>query len=134
MIIVLFIAIIITAGLVYISDREYWDGLNIISWIMFSISAAALVITGMISIVAHVGADAGLAGYQQTRESLVYQLENDLYDNDNDLGKKELYDQILDYNKDVAAGRKLHDNFWTRCFCPDIYDELEFIEIDRENT
>lgn len=62
------------------------------------------------------------------------QLENNLYDNDNDLGKKDLYDQITEYNKDVVSGRELHDKFLTACFYPDIYDDLELIEFDEADS
>ena len=41
-----------------------------------------------------------MAKKQQRYNSLVYQLENNLYDNDNDLGKKELYNEVREWNED----------------------------------
>lgn len=96
---------------------------------------SCLIIVGFaasVSLIINTSADGTLAKYQKTRESLVYQLENNLYDNDNDLGKKELYDQITEYNKDIATGRANHNNFWLKPFYSDIYDDLEPIELGGE--
>ena len=67
---------------------------------------------------------------KQRYNSLVYQLENNLYDNDNDLGKKELYDQIQDWNEDLAKGKALQNDFWLGAFYPDVYDQFDFIELE----
>lgn len=82
----------------------------------------------IISIVVNVGEDGFLAEKQQKCESLVYQLENNLYDNDNDLGKKQLYDQIQEYNSNVAFGKKMQNDLWIGIMIEDIYDDLELIE------
>lgn len=66
---------------------------------------------------------------KQRYNSLVYQLENNLYDNDNDLGKKELYDQIQYWNEDLAKGKALQNDFWLGAFYPDVYDQFNFIEL-----
>ena len=91
-----------------ISSNKYdgaWDAINAIS-LVFAINAFVLSMgLGGVSIIARAGADAYLASMQEKRSALVYQLENDIYDNDNDLGKKELYSEITEYNCDVAEGK-----------------------------
>lgn len=67
---------------------------------------------------------------KQRYYSLVYQLENNLYDNDNDLGKKELYNQIQKWNEDLAKGKALQNDFWLGVFYPDVYDQFDFIELE----
>ena len=67
--------------------------------------------------------------YKQRYASLVYQLENNLYDNNNDLGKKELYNQIQRWNEDLAKYKTLQNDFWVGAFYPNIYDQFEFIEL-----
>lgn len=62
-------------------------------------------------------------------KSLVYQYENELYENDNDLGKKELYNQIEEWNSNLAFNKEIQRNFWVGIFYPNIYDDLEFIEL-----
>ena len=118
-----------------ISSNKYdgaWDAINVIS-LVFTITAFVLSMgLGGISIVARAGADAYLASMQEKRSALVYQLENDIYDNDNDLGKKELYSEITEYNCDVAEGKIKQDNILVYNLYPDVYDELELIEFPEQ--
>lgn len=118
-----------------ISSNKYdgaWDAINAIS-LVFAITAFVLSMgLGGISIVARSGADAYLASMQEKRSALVYQLENNLYDNDNDLGKKELYSEITEYNCDVAEGKIKQNNIWVRNLYCNVYDELELIEFPEQ--
>ena len=130
------IAITIISVLVLIISlnkfSNFWDVINFISIalsVLFFIISAVL---GVIAISASVGSESYLASMQEKRNALVYQLENDLYDNDNDLGKKELYSEITEYNCDVAEGKIMQDNIWVYNLYSDIYDELELIEFPEE--
>ena len=130
------IAITIISVLVLIISlnkfSNFWDVINFISIalsVLFFIISAVL---GVIAISASVGSESYLASMQEKRNALVYQLENDLYDNDNDLGKKELYSEIIEYNCDVAKGKIMQDNIWVYNLYSDVYDDLELIEFDEE--
>lgn len=118
-----------------ISSNKYdgaWDAINAIS-LVFAITSFVLSMgLGGISIVARAGADAYLASMQEKRSALVYQLENDIYDNDNDLGKKELYSEITEYNCDIAEGKIKQDNILVYNLYPNVYDELELIEFPEQ--
>ena len=118
-----------------ISSNKYdgaWDAINAIS-LVFAIAAFVLsAALGGVSIVTRAGADAYLASMQEKRSALVYQLENNLYDNDNDLGKKELYSEITEYNCDVAEGKIKQDNIWVYNLYCNVYDELELIELPEQ--
>ena len=110
--------------------RDFWDVIGSISTalaVLFFIISAVL---GVIAVSASVGSESYLASMQEKRNALVYQLENDLYDNDNDLGKKELYSEITEYNCDVAKGKIMQDNIWVYNLYADVYDDLELIEFD----
>ena len=77
-------------------------------------------------------ADADVAKYQQRYESLTYQYENDFYDNDNDIGKYELVYQIEYWNTDLAYRKTIQRDFWLGIYYPNIYDQFEFIKLDKE--
>ena len=131
---VLWISIFVTViclVIFIVSDNKYggaWDAINAIS-LVFATTAFVLSIgLGGVSIIARAGADAYLASMQEKRSALVYQLENDIYDNDNDLGKKELYSEITEYNCDVAKGKIMQNNIWVYNLYADVYDDLELIE------
>ena len=53
-----------------------------------------------------------------------------MYDNDNDIGKKELMDQVTEYNVDVQKHKALQRNFWVGIFYPDIWDQFETIPLE----
>lgn len=114
--------------------RDFWDVIGSISTalaVLFFIISAVL---GVIAVSASVGSESYLASMQEKRNALVYQLENDLYDNDNDLGKKELYSEIIEYNCDVAKGKIMQDNIWVYNLYSDVYDDLELIEFDEKES
>lgn len=77
----------------------------------------------------HIGADAKVESNIKRYESLTYQYENNIYDNDNDLGKKELMDAIQKWNEDLAFYKSIQHNFWVGILIPDVFDEFEFIEL-----
>ena len=122
---------VICLAIFIISSNKYdgaWDAISAISLVL-AITAFVLSIgLGGVSIIARAGADAYLASMQEKRSALVYQLENDIYDNDNDLGKKELYSEITEYNCDVAEGKIKQNNIWVYNLYCNVYDELDLIE------
>lgn len=90
-----------------------------------------LVVNCIIFAYSYIGVEANIAQNKQIYESLTYQLENNIYDNDNDLGKKELYNQIQDWNGDLAYYQALQDDFWIGIYYPDIFGQFEFIELSK---
>ena len=108
---------------------DSWDfeWVSMLSAIIAVIAGIAFVIMLIVVIVNNVCVDASIETNKQRYESLVYQAENNLYENDNDLGKKELVNQIQEWNEDLASGKALQDDFWVGIFIPDIYGEFEFI-------
>ena len=90
-----------------------------------------MLIMGIFIIDAHTNLEAKIAKNEQIYDSLVYQLENELYENDNDLGKKELYNQIQEWNKDLAYRQHAQDDFWSGIFYPNIHDQFEYITLPK---
>lgn len=79
---------------------------------------------------AYIGLDAQVSENQMRYEMLTYQWENNFYDNDNDVGKQQLVDQIREWNEDLAKYRKLQYDVLIGAFIPNIYDQFEFISLE----
>ena len=101
-------------------------------WPIFPIvlGAFATIICLVVLGVNHIGVDAYIERLNVRHDMLVYQYENDIYDNDNDIGKRELMVDIQDWNEDLAARKERQDDFWVGIFIPNIYDQFEFIELE----
>ena len=96
--------------------------LTVISSLCVSISVCILMFS-------HIGIDAKVERYNARHESLTYQYENNIYDNDNDLGKRELMKDIQDWNEDLSYRKEIQDDFWLGIYYPNIYDQFEKIEL-----
>ena len=103
--------------------------LYIISGVISLLAAAALLIEIAVLAVNYISVDGYIQKLNIRHDMLVYQYENDIYDNDNDLGKRELIEDIQKWNEDLASIKENQDDAWIGIFIPDIYDQFEFIEL-----
>ena len=118
-----FVIIIIAGFVLFTFD---WENLGItISVIgIFGIIASIVVLA-----INYIGIDGYIARMNTRYETLVYQYENDIYDNDNDLGKRELMVDIQNWNEDLSSRRENQHDFWIGIYIPNIYDQFEYIEL-----
>lgn len=118
-----FVIIIIAGFVLFTFD---WENLGItISVIgIFGIIASVVVLA-----INYIGIDGYIARMNTRYETLVYQYENDIYDNDNDLGKRELMVDIQNWNEDLSSRRERQRDFWIGIYIPNIYDQFEPIEL-----
>ena len=113
----------------------WWDedgfkcGLGVLSGILDIFVLIVLVTSIVFAIDAGLGKSGEIAANRERYDILVYQLENHLYDDDL-VGKKELYNQIQEWNEDLAKGKALQRDLWLGAFYANIYDEFEFIDVE----
>lgn len=124
----IFIALFAISVLVIIHTDEMsiW---NLFAAIAVGLTLITLLISTIGLAASYIGTDASIAKWETQYESLTYQLENNLYDNDNDIGKKELMDEIREWNENLAYHKKIQRNFWVGIYYPNVYDDLEFIPL-----
>lgn len=69
-------------------DFDYHIGTGVIATIITGVLIVAVIIMTGIACVTNITADSYAAEMEQRYKSLTYQLENDMYDNENEYGKK----------------------------------------------
>lgn len=123
----IFIAFVACCIWTYVK-RDEWSDTPAICAIF---SGAAFVVSIIIFLIMNLGVNGRIESNKQRYDTLVYQYENDIYDNDNDLGKRELMSDIQSWNEDLANYKAIQDDFWIGTYVPNIYDQFEFIELER---
>lgn len=91
-------------------------------------SSMVLLILVIMAVSTNIAYSGDIEANKKLYESLTYQLENSIYDSDNNIGKYELYEKITDWNTDLARGKAMTHNIWVGIFWSDSYDEFDFIE------
>ena len=118
-----FVIIIIAGFVLFTYDLENL-GIAISAIGIFGIIASVVVLA-----INYIGIDGYIARMNTRYETLVYQYENDIYDNDNDLGKRELMVDIQNWNEDLSSRRERQRDFWIGIYIPNIYEQFEYIEL-----
>lgn len=129
----IFVIALVVAIALFALNYNYWqiDGIDIGGSILIFILLTIVIIMTVGIIINTADTPAQFEAKQQTYEALTYQYENAIFENENAYcksGLKSLYDQIKDYNEDVAYGKKAQRDFWVGIFIPDIYDNLKLIK------
>ena len=134
MLFVIFAAILAIGVVVYkVSIYRDYDILTMIGISTSVVGCIAVVISIIVMLCSYTGVDGYIAASNARHDSLVYQYENDIYDNDNDLGKRELIKDIQNWNEDLARYKENQDNFWIGIYIPNIYDQFEFIKLEKDH-
>jgi len=79
----------------------------------------------------YLGVDGYIEKCNKCYESLVFQVENNLYENDiTKEATRELVKDVEEWNCDLAGKKVNQYDLWIGIFIPDIYDQFEFISLD----
>ena len=128
------IALVVGIICIIFEDKSeyYIDWRKITGWVITITAASSILISIFCIVDSYSTAEALIAANNERYKVLVYQVENNLYDNDNDLGKKELYNEIKDWNEDLSYYQSIQDNFWIGIYLPNMFDQFKFIEFKSE--
>lgn len=113
-----------------IGINRSWDGPDYFFGTTGMVLTIISIILIVVAVISHVGINGEIDRLNARHDILVYQYENNIYDNDNDLGKRELLTDIQEWNEDLAYKQKVQDDFWIGIFYPNIYDQFETISLE----
>lgn len=134
MLLILITAIVIGIGVaLYLINRDKENIGDMIGTILIFSGGLVLLIELFVLTITNVTIPSDVAMNEKRYESLTYQYENDLYDNDNDVGKKELMKEIQEWNEDLAWRKSSCNSIWIGWFVPDELAEFDYIEL-KENV
>ena len=126
-----FIAILVISLVIFYKTSDRYL-INAICFTLVLLATIAVVVSLIIMGINYIGVDGYIAKMNTRYDTLVYQYKTDIYDNDNDLGKRELMEDIQSWNEDLAANRERQDDFLIGIYWPNIYNQFEFIQLERE--
>lgn len=121
---------LVVSIVLYVLNEEYWynDSLEFSMLFTSVMSGLILLIAGGVLFTVHLTADADVAKNQIAHDTIVYQIENEVFNNDNDIGKTELIEKVVTWNSWVEQNRVYNDSIWFNWFIPDKF--LQFDTID----
>ena len=117
--------LIVGVGMMFAISDDYIP----MSASIFAIGLFGVIASVVVLCVNYIGIDGDVERNQVRYDSLMYQYENYLYDNDNDVGKKELMSEIQNWNEDLAWDKTMQRNPWIGIYIPNVYDQFDFIEL-----
>lgn len=127
---ILLIIILLLILITYQLEENNHEILCVVSCFFTIIFGLVFVILSIGMVCENVNIDGRIEEYKTEYNSLVYQYKNNIYDNDNDLGKKELMNDILEWNKNLTYMQNAQDDFWIGIFFADVYDQFKTIELN----
>ncbi len=94
--------------------------------------AIVLVIMSFVLIGIYAGSGGERVGLEAEYDVLSWEVENNIYQDGGDdvVGKKELYNQVREWNSNLASNQYYEKNFWIGIFVPNIYGDLKPIELN----
>ena len=127
LLLIVFVALLVI-GIVFTYKCDHYV-LGIIGAILTIICSFATAICLVITIVNNTNVEGRYAGKMQQRDALVFQLENETYLNDNNVGTVELFKQIGAFNDEIIRSRLGRNNIWYGMMYVPWADRVELIEL-----
>lgn len=140
MLFIIFLVIFVIGAILWWADEHYSPDskisrtlynncvAEIVAPFCVAVGGLALLISILLIGLNHMGANGEKAALQQRYDIYTYQIENNMYSNDNDYGKFTLMENIKGYNNNLAWNKANQRNFWIGIYIPNIYDDLEFVD------
>lgn len=109
-------------------SRHSWP--DVCSTLCLSLGSIALVVELTAILVTNANSIGEQAAMKAERETLIYQMKNETYKNDNNVGTTELFSSIAEYNGKVLKIRAGRKNPWINWFYVPYGEDLELIDLE----
>lgn len=129
LLLVLLIASIVLVALAYKFTKKLSEVASFITIFFCSIAILAFAFTAINTASRWIFKDSDTAKFEERYESLYNQAYYKMFENENDFGKKELANQITEWNEDLAEYKKLKNNIWLSIMYPIDIDQFNKIPI-----
>lgn len=121
--------------IVYDNDWFKYEWANwtmlIIGSIATIIAALGIIGSGIAFSVNYLGIEGKIEKYNKHYESLVFQVEHNLYKDDiTENATRELVKEVQEWNCDLVKNKVNQYDSWIGIYIPDIYDQFEFIQLN----
>ena len=139
MILIIVFALLVIGILGLVAYEIEWFKHEWINNIVLAIGAVGITVatlgiigSGISFGVNYLGVDGYIEKCNKQYESLVFQVENNLYEDDiTESATRELVKEVQEWNCDLADKKVNQYDKWIGIFIPDIYDQFEFISLDK---
>ena len=113
------------------TKEKVCNGFSITLFVIAGIMAFVILISSIVLLVNYATAGGERVRLEVEYETLSWEVENKVYYDGGDdvVGKKELYNQVREWNQNLASNQYYEKNFWVGIFVPDIYNDLKPIEL-----
>ena len=139
MLLVITLLVLIIGIVMFIAFNEDWmpnswsDKVSLVCGVTFmTIGAIALFFSLVAFGINYLGLNGQIAEYKAHYESLVFQVEHNLYMDDvTEESNRDLVKEIQKWNCELASKKENQHDFWIGIYIPDIYDQFEFISLEK---
>ena len=108
------------------------ETIDIFCKVTAAICAIILAIMSLCIIISYACSGGERARLEADYEVLSWEVKNNVYQDGGDdvVGKKELYNQVREWNSNLVSNQYYEKNFWIGIFVPNIYGDLKPIELN----
>lgn len=104
---------------------------GIVGGTFIALAIVGIIVSIGIFCVNYIDVESDIAEYQAHYDSLIFQVENNLYKHDvTEASTRDLVKEVQKWNCELAQKKISQYNIWIGIFIPDIYDQFEFISLD----
>lgn len=130
MILFLFLVISLVLAFISVYISENHEDLAIPFMAAYAITTLITFVICIYSMLSNMLSPIIVEEYRNEYTTLVYKLENDVFENDSE--KRKLYEDIAKWNENLAIKQSMQNDIWFGILYPNIYESFNYIYLTNE--